>query len=194
MVAGLFDGEINWPVGEPRPRYLRYKMLTSLRQEGTVRFSTKDFAGLGDGDYFFSLDTGNLASIPSSGCRAYCVSQVSEDNTLGELLPRSGMASSPWASIPIANGMGFSFNLARRFTQRIRVRDCKVTSLVGRAHGCPLPPAAAQSISRTVAALKMKCKKINGAHARGSRVIGRTWANIFVLAFRWGQGRERLQR
>jgi hypothetical protein len=43
-------------------RYMRYKSLTSARQEGTCRFGPKDWVGLPDGEYLFSIDTGSIES------------------------------------------------------------------------------------------------------------------------------------
>ena len=52
----------DWPTGASRPRYMRYKSLTSTRQEGTCRFGPKDWVGLPDGEYLFSIDTGSIVS------------------------------------------------------------------------------------------------------------------------------------
>lgn len=42
--VGLWDAnEFDWVGGEPRPRYIRYKALTSTKQEGTLRFTTKEW-------------------------------------------------------------------------------------------------------------------------------------------------------
>ena len=59
----------DWPTGASRPRYMRYKSLTSTRQEGTCRFGPKDWVGLPDGEYLFSIDTGSIMSGADSSHR-----------------------------------------------------------------------------------------------------------------------------
>jgi len=73
--VGLWDAnEFDWVGGEPRPRYIRYKALTSTKQEGTLRFTTKEWKGLHDGEYIFSIDTGSLP-VGAGASTSYCVSQ-----------------------------------------------------------------------------------------------------------------------
>jgi hypothetical protein len=91
--------EFEWCANAPRPRYIRYKSLTSSKQQGTARFGAKEFQGLADGEYLFSIDTGAIPVGSGAESRSYCVSQ------------------------------------------RLRVGGGVVTSIVGRAHGSPLPPA-----------------------------------------------------
>ena len=56
--VGLWDAsEFDWPNGEARPKYVRYKALTSSRQEGMLRFGPKELGALPDGVYIFSIDT-----------------------------------------------------------------------------------------------------------------------------------------
>ncbi|EOD26852.1 hypothetical protein EMIHUDRAFT_468947 [Emiliania huxleyi CCMP1516] len=58
---GLFDAEeFDWSKGAPRPRYLRYKPLTSAKGEGTVRWPLKALRGIGDSDFLFSIDSGTF--------------------------------------------------------------------------------------------------------------------------------------
>ena len=42
--------DFEWTTGKPRPRYMRYKALTSRRQEGTVKCTPKEWLGLPDGE------------------------------------------------------------------------------------------------------------------------------------------------
>jgi len=72
---GLWDANaFDWTTGESRPRYIRYKAITSSRQQGSMRFTAKEWAGLPDGEYLFSIDTGAL-SIGAADSNSYCVSQ-----------------------------------------------------------------------------------------------------------------------
>jgi hypothetical protein len=75
--AGIFPAppEFNWAVGDSRPRYVRYKSLTSTRQEGTIKFGPKEWIGVPDGEYVFSVDTGGVP-CGAGDSRSYCVSQV----------------------------------------------------------------------------------------------------------------------
>jgi hypothetical protein len=66
----------DWPTGAARPRYMRYKSLTSARQEGTCRFGPKDWVGLPDGEYLFSIDTGSVESGADSSDRPPALSSV----------------------------------------------------------------------------------------------------------------------
>ena len=66
--------DFDWVVGAPRNRYIRYKSLTSSRQEGIVKFTRKEWAGLPDGEYLFSIDTGSV-ECGAAGTTTYCVSQ-----------------------------------------------------------------------------------------------------------------------
>ena len=66
--------EFDWTIGDVRPRYLRYKLITSSKQEGTMRFTSREWSGLPDGQYLFSIDTGTLA-VGAGDSSSYCVSQ-----------------------------------------------------------------------------------------------------------------------
>ena len=73
---GLWDAnDFDWATGQPRPRYIRYKSLTSLKQEGVSKFTAKEWAGLPNGEYLFSIDTGGV-ECGAADSIYYCVSQV----------------------------------------------------------------------------------------------------------------------
>ena len=73
--VGMYDaGEFDWPAGAPRPRYEKYKALTSSKAEGTLTFSSGFWKGIGDGEYLFSIDSGSLAACAGAS-HLYPVSQ-----------------------------------------------------------------------------------------------------------------------
>lgn len=59
----------------PRPRYCRFKSLTSTKQQGVAKFGPKEFVGLADGEYLFSIDTAAIPVGSGTESRSYCVSQ-----------------------------------------------------------------------------------------------------------------------
>lgn len=92
--------DFDWVNGAARPRYIRYKSLTSSRQEGTVKFSQKEWAGLRDGEYIFSIDTGSV-ECGAHGTVTYCVSQRIEvaDEAVVRTVGRPHGAPLPPASV-----------------------------------------------------------------------------------------------
>ena len=99
--------EFDWTVGEARPRYIRYKPITSSKQEGTMRFSAKDWASLPDGEYVFSIDTGSLP-VGAAGSNSYCVSQRLQivDEAVVRLIGRAHGSPLPPTANQIALGRG----------------------------------------------------------------------------------------
>jgi len=112
-------------------RYIRYKSLTSARQEGTCRFGPKDWVGLPDGEYLFSIDTGSIESgadasdRPPDGLR---------------LPPSSGAADARLYCV----------------SERLRIVGEKVVGTIGRAHGAPLQPSTSAVRSREPVATLLK--------------------------------------
>ena len=66
--------DFDWRTGAPRPRYVRCKSLTSTGQEGVIRFGQTEWAGLPDGEYLFSIDTGAV-ECGAVDSHSYCVSE-----------------------------------------------------------------------------------------------------------------------
>ena len=130
--VGIFDADFDWPRAASRPKHVRYKMLSSSKQQGQVRFSARDLANL-EGNYLFSLNTGNLNLEGANGNAA-----------------KNGGG---------AAGGGGEPNYC--VSQRIKMVDEKVVKVVGRAHGAVIPPPRNFDSSRLLAKAAKAAEKSN---------------------------------
>ena len=132
--------------GAERPRYLRYKPLNSTRHEGILRWPTKFFVGLPDGEYLFSIDTGSiLGGAGSGGCPP-------PPNTPPARLPPPSQHAHlvlcrPPPSRPPTTGASSEYCVS----QRLRLRAAAPPKLVGSAHGAYVLPAGLASSAAAAA-------------------------------------------
>ena len=109
-------------------------MFSSSKQQGQVRFSARDLANL-EGDYLFSLNTGNLKL----------------DGANGNAAKNGGGAA--------GGGGGGGPNYC--VSQRIKMFDEKLVKVVGRAHGAVIPPPRNFDSSRLLAKAAKAAEKSN---------------------------------
>ena len=178
--VGVWDtSEFDWTAGQPRPRYIRYKSLTSTRQEGTVRFGPKEWSGLADGEYVCSIDTGSIA-VGAAGSRSYCVSQVCRAVAVVACHEHTGYGTCD-ASVPrhaervgaciCLNGMLAWVVDRGRSASRWRVAKSSAPLAARTAHRCCRPTTIAQ---QSVGSDRRSRATIKVVRPAARMVMGRT--------------------